>query len=137
MSSDFPETEGTTVKFRICSLDHVQLAMPPGQEDAARAFYIGILRLIEIPKPPNLARRGGVWFESGSARLHLGVEQDFRPARKAHPALLVRNLASLIQNLESAGLALAKDEPLEGYDRVYVSDPFGNRIELLEPSKIE
>jgi catechol 2,3-dioxygenase-like lactoylglutathione lyase family enzyme len=119
--------------FRIHGLDHVQLAMPPGGEATARAFYADLLGLTEIPKPANLAQRGGVWFEGGTLRLHLGVETGFRPARKAHPALLVRGLAALTQQLQAAGLTLNKDEPLEGYDRVYVADPFGNRLELLEP----
>ena len=106
--------------------------MPAGQEDVARAFYAGVLGFTEVPKPPNLARRGGVWFERGTLRVHLGVEQEFRPARKAHPAFLVRDLPGLVRHLESAGVAVVNDEPLEGFVRVYVADPFGNRIELLE-----
>ena len=116
----------------IYALDHVQLAMPPGEEDRARAFYHDVLGLMEVPKPAALAARGGVWFASGSLKLHLGVEQDFWPARKAHPALLVHNLPALIERCQSAGYATATDMPLPGYERVYVSDPFGNRIELLE-----
>ena len=81
----------------------------------------------------RLAKRGGVWFEGGSLRVHLGVEADFRAAKKAHPAFLVRQLDTLIQHLQRAGVAVVADEPLEGYNRIYVSDPFGNRIELLEP----
>jgi catechol 2,3-dioxygenase-like lactoylglutathione lyase family enzyme len=117
----------------IIALDHVQLAMPAGQEDKARAFYAGVLGLTEQPKPANLAKRGGVWFASGDLRLHLGVEADFRPARKAHPAFHVENLAELRTRCEAAGYATTEDEPLPGYDRFYVSDPFGNRIECLEP----
>ena len=120
--------------FRIHGLDHVQLAMPAGQEDVARKFYVGILGLTEVPKPANLAKRGGVWFEGGTLRAHLGVESDFRPARKAHPAFLVQQLAALTKHLQAAGVTVVNDEPLEGYDRIYVSDPFGNRIELLEPA---
>lgn len=119
--------------FHIHGLDHVQLAMPPGEEDAARAFYAGILGLTEVHKPANLAKRGGVWFEGGSLRLHLGVEKEFVPARKAHPALLVKDLPALKEHLTAAGISVVIDEPLEGYDRIYVADPFGNRIELLEP----
>jgi catechol 2,3-dioxygenase-like lactoylglutathione lyase family enzyme len=119
--------------FHVHGLDHVQLAMPAGEEERARAFYAGVLGLEEIPKPPNLARRGGVWFAGGTLRLHLGIEADFRPARKAHPALLVQGLDALIAHLGRLGVPVVSDEPLEGYDRVYVSDPFGNRIELLEP----
>lgn len=119
--------------FRVHGIDHVQLAMPVGQEGLARAFYGGLLGLAEVPKPANLAPRGGVWFEGGALRLHLGVDPDFRPARKAHPAFLVASLADLVRHLQRAGVTVVADEPLEGYTRVYVSDPFGNRIELLEP----
>jgi catechol 2,3-dioxygenase-like lactoylglutathione lyase family enzyme len=121
-----------TRPFEVHGLDHVQLAMPAGQEAVARAFYGDVLGLEEQPKPPNLALRGGVWFANGMLRLHLGVEQEFRPAKKAHPALLVRNLRGLIEHLQQRDVLVATDEPLDGYDRVYVSDPFGNRIELLE-----
>jgi len=116
----------------IFDLDHVQLAMPAGQEAVARAFYSGVLGLTEDPKPPNLAARGGAWFRSGALRLHLGVDPDFPPAGKAHPALLVRGLAELAARCRAAGFPPVTDEPLEGFDRVYVCDPFGNRIELLE-----
>jgi catechol 2,3-dioxygenase-like lactoylglutathione lyase family enzyme len=118
----------------IRALHHVQLAMPPGQEDKARAFYAGILGLRELPKPEHLARRGGVWFASGSAEVHLGVEQAFRPAKKAHPAFLVDDLASIIARCVEAGCAVLPDEPLTGFNRIYIADPFGNRIEMLEPN---
>jgi catechol 2,3-dioxygenase-like lactoylglutathione lyase family enzyme len=116
----------------IIGLDHVQLAMPAGKEAIARDFYSGVLGLVEEPKPANLAVRGGVWFRGGSLRLHLGVESDFRAARKAHPAILVRGLVDLADRCRAAGHPPMTDEPLEGFDRVYVFDPFGNRIELLE-----
>jgi catechol 2,3-dioxygenase-like lactoylglutathione lyase family enzyme len=116
----------------ILAIDHVQLAMPAGREDDARAFYGRILGLPEKSKPPELAKRGGVWFESDAVKLHLGVEADFRPARKAHPALLVRDLRALVQRLHEHGVDVV-EEPLERHDRVYVSDPFGNRLELMEP----
>lgn len=116
----------------IYALDHVQLAMPPGEEARARAFYRDVLGLPEVPKPADLAKRGGVWFTAGTWQLHLGVEQDFRPARKAHPALLVHDLPTLVERCEAAGYVSTTDVPLEGYDRVYVNDPFGNRIELIE-----
>jgi catechol 2,3-dioxygenase-like lactoylglutathione lyase family enzyme len=116
----------------VLALDHVQLAMPEGGEHEARLFYGGVLGFTEVAKPPNLVERGGVWFESGAVRLHLGVERDFRPARKAHPALLVDDLAALVARLRDTGIAALADEPLAGYERVYVSDPFGNRIELME-----
>jgi catechol 2,3-dioxygenase-like lactoylglutathione lyase family enzyme len=119
--------------MRITALDHVQLAMPAGREGAARAFYEGILGIPEMQKPPNLAKRGGCWFERGVLKVHLGVEAEFRPARKAHPAFLVDDLAGLSAALTKAGYPLKTDEPLEGYARVFVDDPFGNRIELLQP----
>jgi catechol 2,3-dioxygenase-like lactoylglutathione lyase family enzyme len=116
----------------ITRIEHVQLAMPPGGEDRARKFYAGILGINETPKPPHLAKRGGCWFERGDLKIHLGVESDFRPARKAHVALLVAALGELEEKLMAAGFPVKQDEPLEGYHRIYVDDPFGNRIELLE-----
>jgi catechol 2,3-dioxygenase-like lactoylglutathione lyase family enzyme len=118
---------------RITRIEHVQLAMPAGGEDRARGFYSAILGIPEIAKPPNLAKRGGCWFEFGDLKIHLGVEAEFRPARKAHLALLVADLTTLAAMLHAAGYRVRADEPLEGYQRVYVDDPFGNRIELMEP----
>jgi catechol 2,3-dioxygenase-like lactoylglutathione lyase family enzyme len=117
----------------VVGVDHVQLAMPAGREADARAFYDTLLGIPEVAKPPALAARGGAWFESGALRIHLGVDRDFRPARKAHPGLLVRDLSGLIERLRAAGHAVTEDEPLPGYLRVYVDDPFGNRLELMEP----
>ena len=119
--------------MKVVSIDHVQLAMPAGREAEARAFYADILGIREQPKPPHLATRGGCWFERGALKIHLGVEQQFVPARKAHPALIVEDLPALVATLKRAGYRVVEDEPLEGYDRVYVDDPFGNRIELMEP----
>jgi catechol 2,3-dioxygenase-like lactoylglutathione lyase family enzyme len=119
--------------MRVTGIDHVQLAMPPGQEDKARAFYAGVLGISEVSKSPNLAKRGGCWFVRDALRVHLGVEADFRPARKAHPAFVVEDLAALTGILRSAGYEPQTGEPLDGYDRIYVHDPFGNRIEFLEP----
>jgi catechol 2,3-dioxygenase-like lactoylglutathione lyase family enzyme len=118
---------------RILALDHVQLAMPTGGEEEARAFYEGVLGIPEVPKPPNLAKRGGCWFEHDAVKIHVGVDADFQAARKAHPALLFEGLPGLKAAIEGAGFRLRSDEPLAGYDRIYVDDPFGNRIELLEP----
>jgi hypothetical protein len=106
--------------------------MPPGGEEQARRFYEGALGIPEVPKPQNLASRGGCWFERGSLKVHLGVEVDFHPARKAHPAFLVVDLPTLIERITRAGFAVSTDKPLDGYERVYISDPFGNRVELLE-----
>jgi catechol 2,3-dioxygenase-like lactoylglutathione lyase family enzyme len=116
----------------IVALDHVQLAMPAGRENEARGFYTALLGLPEAPKPPHLAARGGAWFESAHVKLHVGVDPEFRPARKAHVGLLVEGLSALVAVLHGAGYQTREDEPLEGYERVYVDDPFGNRIELME-----
>jgi len=116
----------------IVGIHHVQLAMPVGREKEGREFYCGVLGIPEAPKPAELAARGGVWFENNDVKVHLGVDPEFRPARKAHPALLVRDLRALVQRLRDAGLEVNDDE-LPGYHRVYVDDPFGNRLELLEP----
>jgi catechol 2,3-dioxygenase-like lactoylglutathione lyase family enzyme len=119
--------------MNICDLDHVQVAIPAGEEQRARDFYGGILGLAELPKPVHLAARGGLWFAVGSRQLHLGVDIDFRPARKAHPAFLVRDLARLLERCRRANVPIVEDEPLPGDDRAYLADPFGNRIELLQP----
>ena len=117
----------------IVGLHHVQLAMPRGREAEARAFYVSVLGMTEKPKPMNLAKRGGAWFSSGTAEVHMGVEDDFHPALKAHPALLVSSLENVVERCRAAGFEATTDEPLPGFNRVYVKDPFGNRIELLEP----
>lgn len=116
------------------AIHHVQLAMPEGEEDAAVAFYTGLLGIPRVAKPAHLAERGGCWFESDDLRIHLGVESDFRPARKAHVALQVEDLAGLRAALERAGAEVVDDQPLPGYQRFYVLDPFGNRIEILQPA---
>ncbi|WP_120716037.1 VOC family protein [Tsuneonella amylolytica] len=116
----------------IVGLDHVQLAMPRGGEDAARGFYRDVLGFAETPKPAGLVKRGGCWFEAGGVHLHLGVEDPFRPAKKEHPALLVADLAGLRARLTDAGVIFAEGTPLDGYERGDVHDPFGNRIELMQ-----
>jgi catechol 2,3-dioxygenase-like lactoylglutathione lyase family enzyme len=119
--------------MKILSIDHVQIAMPAGEEDDARAFYVGQLGFMEIPKPPELAKRGGAWFQAGSVQLHLGVETDFHPARKAHPAFVVEDLDALIAHVQNAGYETdISQPPLDGYKRAHVFDPFGNRIELMQ-----
>jgi catechol 2,3-dioxygenase-like lactoylglutathione lyase family enzyme len=115
----------------ILGLHHVQLAVPVGSEPALRAFYGGVLGMTEVAKPAALAARGGAWFRSGAAELHLGVEAGFRPARKAHPALLVDDLDAVAARLAVAGQDVHWDDLLPGYRRCYVDDPCGNRLELL------
>ncbi|MDG1188151.1 MAG: glyoxalase [Ilumatobacter sp.] len=110
-------------------IDHVQLAIPNGAEDDARDFYIGVLGLSEVPKPPLLAKRGGAWFEAGDVRLHVGVEESFVAASKAHPALTIENLASFI---ESSELDATWNNEIAGLTRCHIFDPFGNRIELVQ-----
>ena len=122
---------GTVTTVTVVGIDHVQLAMPPGGEEAATAFYQGLLGLPRVPKPPHLAVRGGCWFEQGRARVHLGVEQDFRPARKAHPALVVDDLPGLVAALEAAGHPVRVDDTDPDAVQSYVDDPFGNRLELV------
>jgi catechol 2,3-dioxygenase-like lactoylglutathione lyase family enzyme len=113
-------------------LDHVQLAIPEGAEDLCRHFYVDLLGLAEVPKPPGLAGRGGLWLESGPVKIHLGVEDDFRPARKAHPALAVSDLDSLAQRLSAPGCQPIWDDAIAEIRRFYVADPVGNRIEVME-----
>ncbi len=120
--------------MRILSLDHVQLAMPAGGEAAARAFYRDLLGLAEVAKPAALAARGGAWFGAEGLALHLGVEAGFRPARKAHPAFRVADLDALRARLEAAGHPTRTDGLLPGFRRFYADDPFGNRLEFLEPA---
>jgi catechol 2,3-dioxygenase-like lactoylglutathione lyase family enzyme len=117
----------------IIGLHHVQLAVPAGSEPALRRFYGGLLGMAEIPKPEELAGRGGAWFRSGTAEVHLGVEATFRPARKAHPGLLVGDLDAIATRLAEAGHSVQPDDLLPGYRRCYVDDPCGNRLELLAP----
>jgi catechol 2,3-dioxygenase-like lactoylglutathione lyase family enzyme len=117
---------------RLVAIDHVQLGMPSGGEGAARAFYGSLLGLEEVPKPPALAARGGVWFTAEGVAVHLGVEAEFRPAAKAHPAFVVDDLAALRERLAGAGAAPIEDDTGLGVDRCYVMDPFGNRLELID-----
>ena len=117
----------------IVGLDHVQVCMPPGEERAARAFYGEVLGMTEVPKPAALAGRGGCWFTSGSAVLHVGVEEPFTPARKAHPAFLVKDLDGLAASLTRAGHECVRaDGEIPGVRRCHTWDPFGNRVELQQ-----
>ena len=130
---DLTPHAGTAPPPRLLGLDHVQLAMPGGEEAerAAERFYAGVLGLERVPKPPEMAVRGGCWFEGPSVRIHLGVEEPHPPTR-AHPALLVDDLAALGARLRAAGFAPTHDDLLPGFDRFHVQDPFGNRLELLQ-----
>lgn len=122
--------EATSV---IVGIDHVQVAIPPGGEDEARRFYGELLGMTEVPKPPALAGRGGCWFTSGAAVLHLGVEEPFAAARKAHPAFLVTDLDALQRSLEAAGAVCVRtDGELPGVRRFHTTDPFGNRLEFQQ-----
>lgn len=119
---------------RALALDHLQVAIPRGEEAAARNFYGVILGLPEIPKPPPLAARGGVWFQCGPQQVHLGVEDDFRPAKKAHPAFVVDDLNGIQRALSAGGFPVVLDPvTLAGSRRVFTEDPFGNRVELTQP----
>ncbi|MFI7403345.1 VOC family protein [Streptomyces sp. NPDC049541] len=117
----------------ITAVDHVQLAAPPGSEDRLRAYYAGVLGMAEIPKPPVLAARGGCWFQAGAVQLHLGVEQDFRPAKKAHPGLRVTGIERYAARWQAHGAQVEWDDNLPGHRRFYSEDPVGNRLEFLEP----
>ena len=115
-------------------LHHIQLAMPRGHEASARAFYAGVLGLAEVDKPPVLLARGGAWFRAGDVELHLGVEDEFRPARKGHPGILVSDLDEVVSRLAASGQTVTWDEDFPGFRRVYAHDPFGNRLEFLQPA---
>lgn len=119
------------VDLPFTAIDHVQLAMPPGAEDDARRFYGDLLGMVEVAKPSELAKRGGCWFESGNVQIHLGEEKDFRPAKKAHPALRCRDYLALIEKLRRAGVDVNEVEDIPGIRRCHIHDPFGNRIELI------
>ena len=116
----------------IIGLDHIQLAMPPGEEATARYFYGELLGLTEIAKPEPLAGRGGCWFEGRHCQIHLGVQTDFVPARKAHPAFLVTDLDALRAKLEAVQIPISLDEALPTVRRFHASDPFGNRLEFFQ-----
>jgi catechol 2,3-dioxygenase-like lactoylglutathione lyase family enzyme len=118
--------------FEVIALDHVQLAMPAGGESQAEAFYCGLLGFVRVPKPEPMASRGGRWFTSGPVAIHLGVEAEFRPAHKAHPALVVRDLAALVAHLGAQGVAVRANPDQPAGHGCYVDDPFGNRIELID-----
>jgi len=117
---------------RLESIDHVQLAMPAGKEQVASSFYEDVLGLERLEKPPVLAARGGCWFSNGDVALHLGVEEDFRPAKKAHPAVRVDHLDELAEAIQASGRDVTFSEEIPGTRRFYADDPFGNRLEFIE-----
>jgi catechol 2,3-dioxygenase-like lactoylglutathione lyase family enzyme len=119
--------------FQMLSIHHVQLAIPVGGEDRARRFYCNILGLDEIPKPPALAARGGLWLRGGALEIHLGVEDPFAPAKKAHPGILVDDIGDVLDRLTDAGIEVRPDDLFPGFQRIYVDDCFGNRLEFLQP----
>jgi catechol 2,3-dioxygenase-like lactoylglutathione lyase family enzyme len=117
---------------RVARIDHIQIAAPEGCEPAAREFYGSILGMIELEKPPVLRARGGCWFQCGSQQVHIGVERNFQPARKAHPAFAVFHLDQLRETLNARGISVVDDDNLPGTRRFYAEDPWGNRIEFVE-----
>lgn len=116
----------------LTGIDHVQMAMPHGGEPHARRFWVELMGLAEVAKPPHLAVNGGCWFEGEGIAIHCGVEDGFLPARRAHPALLVKNLGAIVAKLEACGVPFKAGKQLDGYRRGDITDPFGNRIELME-----
>ena len=120
--------------MRITGIDHVQVAIPTGSEAQARSFSVGVLGLEEMPKPEVLAVRGGLWLQCGGQQIHLGIEKEFRPAKKAHPALIVDDLDELARELRKASYDVTIGEDLPGIRRLFVADPFGNRIAFLQRS---
>jgi catechol 2,3-dioxygenase-like lactoylglutathione lyase family enzyme len=120
----------------ILGIDHVQVAAPAGCEQEARAFYGGLLGMEELPKPELLRARGGCWFRAGEHELHVGVEEPFAPSRKAHPGLVVADLAALARRLTAQGIEVTSDDAIPGVERAYVADPFGNRLELRQGAHV-
>ena len=118
-------------------LHHVQLALPKGGEDECRKFYVGVLGLTEVQKPPALAARGGLWVRADNLEIHLGAEEEFRPQKKAHPGIVVGNIDALARRIESFGLAVEWDENFPGMRRFYLWDNSGNRLEFLSPEKLQ
>jgi catechol 2,3-dioxygenase-like lactoylglutathione lyase family enzyme len=120
----------------ILSLDHVQVVIPVGGEDRARAFYAGILGFAEIDKPAQMAARKSIWFVAGAVNLHLGIEPDFTAAKRAHPAFVVDGLEAILAACERAGITTKQDTSFNGFRRIHVFDPFGNRLELMERTEL-
>lgn len=119
----------------IVGIDHVQVAIPPGADEAARAFYSGVLGLAEIPKPASLNASGGAWFLTGATQLHIGGQVGFVPAKKAHPAFVVEDFEAYCALLRERGVAVREEVQVAGRRRAGIEDPFGNRIELIEATR--
>ena len=113
-------------------IDHVQLAAPPGCEAEARKFFVGVLGMTELTKPPALQNRGGIWLQCGMHQLHIGTQKDFKPAAKAHPAIRVMDMSALRSRLEAHQIEILEDGAIIGLERFYINDPFGNRLEFVE-----
>lgn len=124
-----------TQEATVFGIDHVQVAVPPGSEAKCRAFYVELLALPELPKPPTLAARGGIWVQAGRHELHCGVTKDFQPARKAHPAFAVGGLDALAARLKAAGHPVTWDDTNPAVRRFFTLDPFENRLEFVEASR--
>jgi catechol 2,3-dioxygenase-like lactoylglutathione lyase family enzyme len=120
----------------VLSLDHVQIAIPVGAQAQAREFYVGILGFTEIAKPAEMAGRSSIWFIAGPVNLHLGIEPDFQPAKRAHPAFVVDGIDEILVACKRAGLATKPDSSFSGFRRVHVFDPFGNRLELMQRESV-
>ncbi|WP_232696064.1 VOC family protein [Brevibacillus daliensis] len=120
------------MSYSFTGIEHVQIAAPKGCEDQAREFYGSVLGMKELPKPANLVSRGGCWFIVGQQELHIGVQENFTPATKAHPGFLVQNLQQLREKLTQSGITIKEEPSIDGRTRFFVTDPFGNRIEFLE-----
>jgi catechol 2,3-dioxygenase-like lactoylglutathione lyase family enzyme len=120
------------MNFQLMGIDHIQLAAPKGCESAARDFWGGKIGLEEVQKPESLQGRGGCWFIFGNQQIHIGVEENFQPAKKAHPAFVIKNLSSFKKYIEDQGIKTKEDTPIDGRTRFFVDDPFGNRVEFLE-----
>ncbi|KOO50989.1 VOC family protein [Viridibacillus arvi] len=120
------------MSFVFKSIAHIQLAAPKGSEDEAKRFFGDILGFREIEKPELLRKRGGVWFEFANYQIHIGIEEPFTPAKKAHPAFEIENIEDLKSHLSKNDIKFIIDEDLPGANRIYINDPFGNRIEILE-----
>lgn len=116
----------------LIDIDHVQIAAPPGCEAKARQFFSGLLGLVELEKPKTLSGRGGCWFKVGTRQLHVGIDENFTPATKAHPAFSVEDVATLFSNLQKAGVECQWDDAIADVKRLYATDPWGNRLEFAE-----